>query len=231
MDGIFCAVHDWCPGDREALLQLHPHTVFYEDPGIAGAAFVAPDRSRVSSLAVSHLAERGRRRIGLVMQDMASTTAGARLAGYQAGLETHDLPFDPALVFDGGQPGSLCGAYDVATQIWSFPEAVAARAIDELVIGQKVDALVAHNDYWASVLIRQLQVRGLRVPQDVAVIGYMNHYLADWTHPALTSISPCQKESARVMVAMLEKMITEDGLPDNERQVLIEPRVITRAST
>lgn len=63
VDGVFCAVHPWWPGDRKALLKRHPPTVFYEDPSIPGAAVVAPDRDAAVRLGLRHLVGRGRRRI------------------------------------------------------------------------------------------------------------------------------------------------------------------------
>ncbi len=231
VDGVFCAVHGWRPGDREELLRVHPNTVFYEDPGITGAAHVAPDRAQAARIAVSHLVERGRKRVALAEENMASPTGIQRLAGYKAELEAQGMPFDQNLVFDGKAPDWVCGHYDNTRGTWYFPEELADRAIEQLVVREEADAIVAHNDYWGAVFIRLLRARGLRVPEDVAIVGYLNHYLAECTDPPLTSISPCHEKEAEAMVAMLEKMISEKRLPENERQMLIEPRLIPRAST
>ncbi|TWT34326.1 LacI family DNA-binding transcriptional regulator [Blastopirellula retiformator] len=67
VDGVLCAVHKWLPGDREALLKQHPCTIFYEDPGIDGAAFVATDRVSAARQATHYLLESGRQRIGLAL--------------------------------------------------------------------------------------------------------------------------------------------------------------------
>lgn len=229
VDGVFCAVHRWWPGNRKELLRVHRNTIFYEDPGIPGAAYVAPDRSRAIRIAVRHLAGLGRKRIALVVENMGIPTGRLRLAGYKKELEALGMPFDPNLTFDGKQPDWVCGRYDNASGTWYFPIDLAERAIEELVAQAKADAVVAHNDFWASVFIRLLRARGLRVPADVAVVGYLNHYLADWTDPPLTSFSLRHDLAAQAMVEMMEKMIT-GKLPESQRQRLIEPRLIQRSS-
>jgi len=231
VDGVFCAVHSWWPGDREELLRVHPNTVFYEDPKIPGAVTVAVDRDAAARIAVRHLAARGYKRIALVVENMDNAVGREQLAGYREALNNLDMPFEPGLIFDGEQCDWVCGCYDNASGKWSFPVEVAEQAIEQLVVREGADAIVAHNDYWASIFIRLLHARGLRVPHDVAVIGYLNHYLADWTDPPLTSISPRHDVAARVMVEKLERMITKGSLPEAEQTTLIEPQLIQRDST
>ena len=102
--------------------------------------------------------------------------------------------------------------------------------IDELVVRQKADAIVAHDDFWAGAMIRRLSARGIRVPDDVAVIGYLNHYLADWTDPPLTTIDLQHQEVAIHMVSMLEEMASGKTLSLERRVVTIEPKLIVRKS-
>ncbi len=231
VDGVFCAVHHWWPGDRNALLQRHPNTVFYEDPGIAGACYATVDREAAVRLAVGHLAEQGRRRIGLAVMTLGRPTHLARLAGYRSELAARGLEFSERLVFNG-EPHGLAFAHCCEdARRWEFPMDVVDCAIDALVRDAGTDAIVAHDDFWAAAFIRRLRARGITVPHDVAVVGYLNHYLADWTDPALTSIDLEHQLAAKAMVAMLEKMV--QGLPPAEpdRVVHIRPKLIVRDST
>jgi DNA-binding LacI/PurR family transcriptional regulator len=84
---------------------------------------------------------------------------------------------------------------------------------------------------WAASLIKALRVRGIRVPDDVAVVGYLNHYLADWTDPTLTTIDVQHETATNAMVAMLERMIESGPLPKKERVLSIQPKLIVRDST
>lgn len=230
VDGVFCTVHHWWPGDRQALVRQHPNTVFYEDPGVPGACHVSVDREAAARLAVGHLAERGRRRIGLAVMTLSRPTHLARLAGYRSELAARGLEFDDRLVFNGEPHGLAFAHCREDTRRWEFPVEVIDRAIDALVRDAGADAIVAHDDFWAAALIRRMRARGIYVPQDVAVVGYLNHYLADWTDPALTTIDLEHQAAAKAMVGMLEEMIEGNPPPDEQRVVRIQPKLIVRDS-
>jgi DNA-binding LacI/PurR family transcriptional regulator len=231
VDGVFCAVHHWFEGDRAALLAMHPRTVFYEDPGLPGAACVVVDREAAVRLAVRHLLECGRRRIGLAVMGLTRPTHAARYRGYCRELAEHGLAVDDRLVFNGEPFGPVFARHNGSTLKWDFPGEIADRIIEQLVRDNGVDAIVAHDDIWAAALLRRLRARTIRVPGDVAVVGYLNHYLSDWTDPPLTTIDLSHAAAAKQMVLMLEKMIDETPLSDKERIVKIQPKLIVREST
>jgi DNA-binding LacI/PurR family transcriptional regulator len=230
VDGVFCAVHRWFEGDRAELLKRHPNTVFYEDPGVPGAAYVTVDRKEAVRLAVRRLAEHGRRRIGLAVMTLSRPQHTARLEGYRAEVKAQRLPGDERLVFNGELLGLAYARCNEAKLRWEFPMEIIDRAIDALVCIAKADALVAHDDFWAAALVRRLRARGIEVPRDVAIIGYLNHYLADWTDPPLTSLDLQHETAARRMVQMLQRMIDDGPLPSDERVVKVRPKLIVRES-
>ena len=230
VDGVFCAVHHWFQGDRRLLVARHPNTIFYEDPGVAGAAYVTVDREEAVRLAVRHLFERGRRRIGLAVMTLARRPHLARLHGYQRELQNHGLAIDERLVFNGAVVRLSFAKYNELDGRWEFPFETIDAAIDQLVGEGKADAIIAHDDFWAVALMKRLRARGLRVPDDVAVIGYLNHSMADWTDPALTTLDLQHPLAARQMVEMMAKMITRGPLPEDERVVSILPKLIVRES-
>jgi len=231
VDGILCAVHHCFNEDMAGLLRRHPNTVFYENPRVPGATYVTVDRAEAGRLAVRHLAEKGRRRIALALMTLSRTTHLARRQGYEAELAVQNLPLDPHLVFNG-EPHGLCFAkFNRTTRQWDFPVHVIDLAIETLVREQHADAIVAHDDFWAAALVRGLKARGVRVPGDVAVVGYLNHYLADWTDPPLTTIDLQHAVAASAMVGMLERMITQGPPPEDQRIVRIQPSLIVRDST
>ena len=71
---------------------------------------------------------------------------------------------------------------------WSSPfsEELAARAVEEVVIRGKADAIVAVNDFYAARLIAALQRSGRRVPEDVALVGCDNLDIGTVVTPRLT---------------------------------------------
>ncbi len=231
VDGVFCAVHEWFGGDRAELLRHHPNTVFYDDPGIAGACHVSVDREAAGRLAVRHLHERGCRRIGIALRSLTRPKQTARLNGYIAEMEACGVASDPSLIFNAEVFRVAVPVCDERGERWEFPDEIGRVVADALVRDGGADGIVAPDDFWASVIIRHLHRRGLRVPDDVAVVGYLNHYLADWTDPPLTSISRCPDAAARSMMQIMERMIKNGPLPDSELAVTIQPKLIVRQST
>ncbi len=231
VDGVLCAVHNWLPGDRAALLKQHPWTVFYEDPGIPDACFITVDRADAIRQATTYLIEQGRQSIGLALTVKSRKSQKDRLRGYKEALSQSGRDVSPKLQFYASPKYKDAYArHDVETLKWSFPEAVIDDLIERLVIGERADAIIAHDDYWAATLIKRLRFRGIQVPGDVAVVGYLNHYLADFTDPPLTTIDLDHMTAAKEMVSMLERMIGGEQLPAGQRQVLIKPRLIVRES-
>ena len=230
VDGVLYAVHHWFDVDRESLVKRIPNVVFYEDPGIENAAYVAVDRSESVRLAVRHLIERGSRRIGLAVMSLSRPTHLDRQSGFQAELASHGREFESDLVFNGEPFGLAYARYDRSTNRWNFPTEMMDLVIDKLVVDQKADAIVAHDDFWAAALIRRLRARGIDVPNQVAVVGYLNHYLADWTEPPLTTIDLQHETAAHQMVGLLERMVNEESLGAEDRVVKVQPKLIVRES-
>lgn len=231
VDGVFCAVHEWFGGDRSELIRQHPNTVFYDDPGIREVCQVSIDREAVGRLAVRHLFERGCRRIGIAVRGFSHPKQAARLRGYMSELAACGLASEERLIYDGEEFRSAVPVCDERGEKWNFPDVIGTRVVDALVRDGGADGIIAPDDFWASVMIRQLRVRGLRVPDDVAVVGYLNHYLADWVDPPLTTISRCPDVVAKEMMRMMERMVKEGALPETERAVQIRPELIVRQST
>jgi DNA-binding LacI/PurR family transcriptional regulator len=194
------------------------------------APVVSVDRAAAVRLAVRHLIAQGRRRIGLALMSLDRPTHVARCDGYVAELAVHGLEADQRLIFNGRPHGLAAAVCHEASKRWDFPVTVIDRAIDQLVRDGAADAIIAHDDFWAATLLKRLRARGIRVPHDVAVVGYLNHYLADWTDPALTTIDLEHDVAARAMVQLLERMVQGETIPMNERVVKITPRLVVRES-
>jgi DNA-binding LacI/PurR family transcriptional regulator len=230
-DGVFCLVHRWWPGDRRMLIDRFPATVFHEDPAIEGARFVATDRRACGRIAVEHLVATGRRRIGLALMTLSRPNHRERLVGHNEALAAAGLAGAAPSVFDASRFGDAFPVHDPDTQRWDYPVEIVDHCIDALVRDAGADAIVAHDDFFAAVLIKRLRTLGIRVPDDVAVVGYLNHYLADWVDPALTTIDLDHAAVAKAMVEMAERMVEsgEEAGP-GQQAVWIQPRLIVRES-
>lgn len=97
--------------------------------------------------------------------------------------------------------------------------------LDELLTQYpKVDGIFTHGDFLAAPLIKSLQARGMRVPEDVAVVGYYNTPWVDLCDPSLTSVDPCCHEIAELAIDMALA-------GDFVTQTLVHPKLVIRNST
>ncbi|MFC4453123.1 LacI family DNA-binding transcriptional regulator [Deinococcus sonorensis] len=119
-----------------------------------------------------HLIEMGHRRIAHITGDMSHPDAQDRLAGYRAALDEAQLAFDPELVQQG-----------------DFLEASGYLAATRLFEGRSVfSAVFAANDQMAYGARLALHRRGLRVPDDVSLVGYDDLPGSTYTSPPLTTV-------------------------------------------
>ncbi len=231
VDGIFCIVHSIFPGDRKLLLERCPNTVFYCDPGLPNATFVEVDQVAAGQKAAAHLLQTGRERLGFAILDPAQPAGKDRVIGIKAALTERGLPASQLDVFKGkrGSAGPL--RPDARTIIWDTPDEVLDQIIDQLVLQNRCDGIVANDDFLASALLKRLRKRGLAVPGDVAVVGYLNHYLCEHVDPPLTSVDLRHHAVAKAMTQAVQEMIDEGPALNRERQAIsIKPLVVVRDS-
>ncbi len=144
-----------------------------------------------------YLIELGHRRIGFITGDMTIRCARDRLDGYKQALSDAGLPIDPALICAGDffQPrGRLC-------------------ANELLDLAQPPTAIFASNDVSAFGVMEAVRSRGLRIPDDVSVLGFDDIPQAAQVHPALTTVRQPLAEMGRVAVQLLFTYIKEPAAP------------------
>lgn len=231
VDGVLCVVSPWAISDRQRLMDAHPHTVFYEDPGIAGATWVGPDRADAARRSAAHLAKRGRRAIALALLDLEWDFYRKRIEGHLQGLCEAGVDQPEQRIYLGRWRELEPELENGMSRSFAYLDVLSDQFIDEMILPRRVDAVVMHDDYWAGALIRRLSRRGICVPDDVAVIGFGNHYLAPWTDPPLTTMDLCYTASADAMVRLLERMVNKGDVPKDERGQRIPSELVVRDST
>jgi DNA-binding LacI/PurR family transcriptional regulator len=168
--------------------------------------------------ATEHLISLGRRRIVALGAHRGEVigSAGLRLTGYAQALAEAGIPYDDGLV------GEVGGWYRSGG-------ADAMRLI--LQSGVPFDGIVAFNDLIALGAMRVLQEAGLRIPDDVAVIGFDDVDETRYTLPRLSTIDPGRDEIARVAVDYLVERISNPGVAIAPREYLAGFTVVQREST
>lgn len=163
--------------------------------------------------ATEHLLEAGRKRIGFINGQHGVDGARDRLKGYRQALASNDVPFDPALVRPGNwQPST---GYEMTLEL--------------MALETPPDGIFCANDMMAVGCFDALHSLGLRVPQDVAVIGFDDREIAQYMHPPLSTLVLPFYEIGRTAAEFL--LDTAGGLTTSPRRTKIECELIVRAST
>ncbi len=197
LDGVLVLHHDICERERlfRTYLPLLPTAVFLDPPiGVTGGRIVSVDYSCGVREAVEHLAAAGRQRIALCMNDALFLSMRQRLAGYRQGMLLIDRKPEESLLFIKAPESESESA---------FAELI-AEAVEQLIVRNRADAVICGNDEWALAMLKELNRRGIAVPDEVALVGYGNvHNICRATSPELTSIHHGMEELAGKLVAAL----------------------------
>ena len=158
---------------------------------------VATENVEGAKRATKYLLQTGCRRLAVVGTHPGEKVGSAalRLQGYLEALEEMGIPFDERLV--------------VPSKMWHRDDGL--RAMNTLLdSGVVPDGVVALNDMLASGVMHAIQMHGLRIPEDIAVIGFDNSDDSQYLTPALTTIAPGLEAVARLSVRVLRDRI--DGV-------------------
>jgi LacI family transcriptional regulator len=147
--------------------------------------------------AISYLLSLGHRRIGFITGTMEFGCARDRLEGYKATVQSHGIPFDPQLVYEGDfmQPQG----YLNAQKLLSLPE--------------PPTAIFASNDMMAFGVMEAARERGLRLPEDLSIIGFDDIPQAAHVHPTLTTVRQPLEEMGRSAARLLLNYIAQPTAP------------------
>ncbi|MET8632052.1 LacI family DNA-binding transcriptional regulator [Streptomyces sp. NPDC057746] len=193
------------PGGLLALLSRHGvPTVFVDrlvDAAPAGTpapqAFDQVCGENVDPMArlVTHLAELGHRRIGLVAGRPGLSTTAERISGYRQGLAAAGLPYDERLLASGD----------------SAAEGAERATTDLLSLAAPPTALVTANNAMTIGALRTLRGRGVSVPDDLALCCFDDFAWADLFSPRLTAVSqPSREIGAEAVRLLLERLADPD---------------------
>jgi LacI family transcriptional regulator len=180
----------------------HPRAIGVVADGVVGGR-----------LATEHLLRLGHTRIAYLAGPRASASNRNRFRGYRDALAARGIPFQPSLVA-GGVPSLAGGMEAMASLLAAAPGPTAVFAFDDLM------ALGA---------LAELRRRRIRVPEDMALVGYDNIDLAGFIDPALTTVDQPKAQMGQLAATLLLDLIETGSVPRPRTRVLM-PRLIVRAS-
>jgi|SRR5665647_1864160 len=164
--------------------------------------------------ATEHLLGQGHRRIGMISGHPRLACSAERIDGYHAALRRAGVPVDPELVLHGDflPEGGRIGA----AQLLSQPE--------------PPTAIFAGSDMQALGVYEEARRRGLRVPDDLSVVGFDDLSIAQYVTPPLTTVrQPCSEMAAEAMRMVLSMKSTDHLGPPI--RIELATSLVVRAST
>ncbi|HLK61334.1 MAG TPA: LacI family DNA-binding transcriptional regulator [Chthonomonadaceae bacterium] len=166
-------------------------------------------------IATEHLLSCGHRRIAHLVGNPAVATTEPRKCGYLAALEAAGVPVDEGLIVPAG---------------FDYRDGVGAtQQLLELPPDRRPTALFAANDLCADGALGAMRAAGIRVPEEMAVVGYDDTWFAAMTQPALTSVHMPIHEMGMLATQMLIAQV--EGREVAQRQVTLPVTLSVRAST
>jgi len=178
--------------------------------------FIGADLTRVGALAAEHLIALGRRRVGYITDRFGSALGEIRASGYRRALATHGLPVDPAFQFQYPLEGE-----------WNDYES--GYAIGEHVAGlaHRPDAMFVFNDLGALGFEDGLLDHGVRVPDDIAIVGLDDIEMASRARVPLTTVRMPADRIGALAVDTLLARLRGDRPPTRQ---LLDPELVVRRS-
>ncbi len=163
--------------------------------------------------ATDYLIQLGHKRIGFITGSLDLGAAIDRLEGYKTALRTHHIHIDPVLIFEGTfeQPDGYTGT---------------AQFLD---LKSPPTAIFASNDCMAMGVIDAVRDHGMKIPDDISVIGFDDIPQASLVRPALTTVQQPLEQMGRMAAQMLFEILKNpDSKPD---RIQLPTQLMIRDST
>jgi len=200
----------------EAFAQHHIPVVFFDRVANTNKSdVVVIDNSHCGFLATEHLINQGCRRIAIVTSTLERNVYAQRYTGFRSALRKYNIPFSHDLMVVG--------------DIDSEGGVEAARRI--LKMSPLPDGLFITSDLVAAICIRTLQEAGIRVPEDIAVVGFNNDPVGRLITPKLTTIDYNGFEVGKIAAMSLLNHLSDREPGAGSRTAVIPAGLIVRDSS
>jgi LacI family transcriptional regulator len=180
---------------------------------LSGTTFVAAANRSGTREAIAYLIELGHRRVGFITGKPGVSSAGERLAGYRDALRAADIPYARELIVTG-----------------DFLEERGYRGTQQLLsLDPPPTAIFTSADTAAFGAIRAARDAGLRVPDDLSVVGFDDIPEASLVMPPLTTVRQPMLEMGATAVRLLQRLMDDPGA--TPRRTELDTELIVRGST
>jgi LacI family transcriptional regulator len=215
-DGVILVASDLAPSIPAELRRLHVPMVLVDPAGVPTLDLPTIGATNWAGglLATQHLIGLGHRRIGFIAGPSRLLCSRARLDGYRAGLEAAGIEVDEEFVKSG--------------DFYHKSGFEGAGALLDL--AQRPTAIFASSDQMAFGVYEAVRRRGLRIPDDVSVVGFDDLPEACWSPPPLTTVRQPLVEMGRLAARAVLRLAQGEAL-DTPRVELATELVVRESTT
>lgn len=216
VDGIIVATRSNEGGDKylRGIVESHvPVVVIGRDFQHENVDFVSPDNLKGGFEATRHLIDLGHKRIGFIGANLKGGSSLKRLQGYLKALEQHNIEIDERFVTGRNEDVSEVPGYST--------EEVGFEGMKRLLsLPNPPTAVFARNDFTAMGAMSAIKEAGLRIPEDIAIVGFDDISLAMRTSPPLTTVRQPMRLEGQIAAEMLLQRIEGTEKPSRRERIL-----------
>tara|TARA_R110002049_G_scaffold38978_4_gene120408 strand:- start:11901 stop:12941 length:1041 start_codon:yes stop_codon:yes gene_type:complete len=219
VDGIFMSLSNSNIDNTEYFNELVkkeiPFIFFDRKKNITGVSSVVIDDFKGAYMATTHLITQGCKRIALLTNNHLLQIYENRYLGYRQALLDNGFEFNQDLVID------------------TFHDVVEGRKKTKILLDMKTppDGIFCVHDHPALGAIQEIKARGLRVPEDISVVGFSNEPFTGFIELSITSIDQSPTEMGRIAAQIFLEEVRNYKRITSETHVVLTPKLIIRKSS
>ena len=200
----------------EPFFERHIPVVFFDrvEENSKGTK-VTIDNFKAGYQATRHLIEQGCKRIAHTTSNLKRNVYAQRYEGYLAALKDNDIPYDDSLLIinDFKKESCIASANHIAA------------------MHPRPDGIFATNDLTAALCIQVFKEKGIRVPEDIALVGFNNDTISIIIEPQLTTVNYPGIDMGEVAATHLINQLQGANGTNNTNSIVLKADLIIRASS
>lgn len=219
VDGVLMSVSNVQNGDSDKFSRIIkkniPLVFFDRKKDIKGVSSVTIDDFKGAYDATQHLIYQGCTRIAHLSNDRRLQIFRDRFLGYKQALIDNGIEFDESLVIE----------------TWSKVDEGKKATKVLLDMEQLPDAIFSSSDFTALGAIQEIKERGLKIPDDISIVGFSNEPFTRFMELSITSVDQSPIEMGRLSAKVFLEEVSNNKRIKSEKQVVLSPELIIRKSS
>lgn len=219
VDGVLMSISNAKLEENDSFFKLLKKNVplifFDRKKDIKGVSSVTIDDYKGAYDATQHLIDQGCKRIAHLSNDRRLEIFKNRYLGYKQAIIDNNLEFDESLVIE------------------TFSKVLEGRKTTKLFLDMKnrPDAIFSSSDFTALGAIEEIKAHGLRIPEDISVVGFANEPFTKFMELSITSVDQSPIEMGRIAAHVFLEEVNNGTKIKSEKQVVLSPELIIRQSS